>query len=110
VTIDTPSNSGKGQKVIRCAGCHVALYSHYAGAGEALSFVRVGTLNEAYRFAPDVHIFTSSKQPWVLLPPDVPAFADYYDAKQVWPAESLERRARVLRKAGPRTPAPDKMG
>src|SRR5215210_1418976 len=74
VTIDTPSNSGKGQKIVRCPTCYVALYSHYAGMGEVLSFVRVGTLDEAPRFAPDVHIYTKSKQPWVVLPPDVPAF------------------------------------
>ena len=100
VTIDTPSNSGKGQKVVRCPTCHVALYSHYAGMGEILSFVRVGTLEETGRFAPDVHIFTASKQPWIVLPPDVPAFSEYYDAEQVWKPESLERRARLLAKIG----------
>ena len=100
VTIDTPSNSGKGQKIVRCPTCHVALYSHYAGMGEVLSFVRVGTLDEAARFAPDVHIFTSSKQPWVVLPPDVPAFAEYYKASEVWTPESLDRRARLLARLG----------
>ena len=43
--VDTPSNSGKGQKIIRCPSCHVAVWSHYAGAGDLLSFVRVGTLD-----------------------------------------------------------------
>src|SRR5690349_16509653 len=41
--IDTPSASGKGQKIARCPTCKVALWSHYAGAGPALRFVRVGT-------------------------------------------------------------------
>jgi hypothetical protein len=98
VAIDTPSNSGKGQKIVRCPTCHVAVYSHYAGLGEVLSFVRVGTLEESNRFTPDIHIFTSSKQPWVVLPPQVPAFAEYYDAKQVWSPESLERRAQLAAK------------
>ncbi|MDQ1241831.1 MAG: hypothetical protein QG550_1082, partial [Pseudomonadota bacterium] len=63
--IATPSNSGKGQKVARCPACHVALWSNYAGAGDALRFVRVGTLDDPDRFPPDIHIFTASKQPWV---------------------------------------------
>ena len=96
VTIDTPSNSGKGQKIVRCPTCYVALYSHYAGMGDILAFVRVGTLEEAGSLAPDVHIFTSSKQPWVVLPPDVPAFAEYYSAKEVWKPESLKRREHLL--------------
>jgi len=47
---------------------------------------------------PDIHIFTASKQPWVVLPPDAPAVAEYYKAAELWPKESLERRA-VLRAA-----------
>ena len=100
VTIDTPSNSGKGQKIVRCPTCHVALYSHYAGMGDILAFVRVGTLEEAGSLAPDVHIFTACKQPWVVLPPDVPAFAEYYNAKEVWKPESLKRREHLLARRG----------
>src|SRR5277367_3831787 len=66
--VDTPSNSGKGQKIMRCPVCRVALWSHYAGAGSKLSFVRVGTLDEPDRLPPDIHIFTSTKQPWVMIP------------------------------------------
>jgi hypothetical protein len=60
-----------------------------------LRFVRVGSLDEPDRQPPDIHIFPASKQPWVLLPPDVPAMPEYYDRKVHWPPESLERR-RVL--------------
>lgn len=89
----TPSNSGKGQKIARCPTCRIALWSNYAGMGEALRFVRVGTLAEPDRLPPDIHIFTMSKQPWVLLPPGTPAVPEYYDRKQYWPADSLERRS-----------------
>jgi len=95
-TVDTPSNSGKGQKFVRCPSCRIALWSHYAGAGDAVSFVRVGTLDEPDRLPPDIHIFTSSKQPWVVLSPDVPAFDIFYDRNEMWPEESLERRRAVL--------------
>jgi hypothetical protein len=94
--IATPSLSGKGQKVARCPTCRIALWSNYAGAGDVLRFVRIGTLDEPDRFPPDVHIFTQSKQPWVVLPPDVPAVPEYYKAADIWSKESLERRARVL--------------
>jgi hypothetical protein len=94
--VDTPSESGKGQKIARCPRCRIAVWSNYAGAGAAVRFVRVGTLDEPHHFPPDIHIYTQSKQPWVVLPPATPAVAQYYDLHQYWPAESLERR-RVLR-------------
>ena len=65
------------------------------GGGPAFSFVRVGTLDNPDVLPPDIHIFTSSKPPWVILPPDVPAAAEYYDRNAHWPPHSLERR-RVL--------------
>ena len=94
--INTPSNSGKGQKISRCPRCHVAVWSNYAGGGDAVRFVRVGTLDEPDRFPPDIHIFTASKQPWVVLPSNAPAVAEYYKASELWPKESLERRAALL--------------
>jgi hypothetical protein len=90
-TVLTPSASGKGQKIVRCPHCHVALWSHYAGAGDFISFVRVGTLEHAADFPPNAHIFTSTKQPWVALPPDARVFPEFYDPRIVWPPESLAR-------------------
>ncbi len=95
-TIHTPSNSGKGQKITRCRSCRIALWSNYAGAGDKVRFVRVGTLDDADRVPPDIHIFTSSKQRWVIPPPGVPAVAEYYDRNEHWPAASLARRRALL--------------
>jgi len=89
--IVTPSASGKGQKVARCPACMVAVWSHYAGAGEAVRFVRVGTLAQPALLPPDIHIFTSTKLPWVTLPAGTPAVPEYYDRRQHWPADSLDR-------------------
>lgn len=94
--VNTPSESGKGQKIIRCPSCRIALWSHYAGAGDAIRFIRVGTLDEPDRLPPDIHIYTASKQPWVLLPPGTPAFEEYYDRNEVWPEESLARRRKAI--------------
>jgi hypothetical protein len=94
--VATPSHSGQGQKILRCPRCQVALWSHYAEAGDKVCFVRIGTLDEPDRLPPDIHIFTASKQPWVLLPPDVPAVPEYYDRNRYWPRASLERREALL--------------
>lgn len=94
--VHTPSNSGRGQDIARCPTCRVAVWSHYSGAGPKISFIRVGTLDEPDRLPPDVHIFTASKQPWVVLPEGVPAVEEYYDRKKLWPADRQER-LRILR-------------
>ena len=87
----TPSLSGKGQRITRCPNCRVALWSNYAGAGDAAHFVRVGTLENPDLLPPDIHIFTESKQPWVVLPAGAPAVAQFYRRNEYWPAASLER-------------------
>ena len=79
----TPSQSGRGQEIVRCPACKVALWSHYGGAGDNAAFVRVGTLDNPDLCPPDVHIFTESKQPWVLLPDDAEVFAQFYRGPDV---------------------------
>jgi hypothetical protein len=91
----TPSNSGKGQNIARCTICRIALWSNYGGGGDLLRFVRVGTLDEPDRCPPNIHIYTMSKQPWIILPPHVPAVPEYYDSSKLWPEASLARR-RIL--------------
>jgi len=94
--INTPSNSGKGQKISRCPQCRVAVWSNYAGAGDAIHFVRVGSLDNPDLLPPDIHIYTASRQPWVILPAGTPAVAEYYQRSKYWPAESLVRREAAL--------------
>ncbi len=94
-TIDTPSNSGRGQAVVRCAACKIALWSHYGGA-EQIAFLRVGTLDNPDAFPPDIHIWTSSKQPWVTLPEGARAVPEYYKSADVWTPEALERRRHLF--------------
>ncbi len=94
--INTPSNSGKGQKIARCPVCRIAVWSNYGGGGDLVRFVRVGTLDDPDRLPPDIHIFTASKQPWVVLPEGTPAKEEYYPRERHWPQESLDRM-RALR-------------
>jgi len=94
--VDTPSNSGLGQKIARCPKCRIAVWSNYAGAGPLVKFVRVGTLDEPDHLPPDIHIFTASKQPWVVIPLTTPSVPEYYDREKYWPPESLARRQAML--------------
>jgi hypothetical protein len=61
-----------------------------------LSFLRATTLDDRGALAPDVHIFTRSKLPWVRLPQGARVFDVYYDMQLEWPAESLARREALL--------------
>ena len=99
-TVATPSASGKGQEVLRCPRCSVAVWSHYAGAGRALAFVRVGTLDEPGRCPPDIHIYTATRLPWVTLDDRVPAVPEYYSRKAHWPEASLRRWQALKERAG----------
>jgi hypothetical protein len=96
--VDVPRDDGSTQRIHRCPACQVAVFSEY-GRPE-VRFVRGGTLDEPSSVAPDVHIFTRSKLPWVTLPEDVPAVEVYYDSKALWPPESLERLRAVVPPAG----------
>jgi hypothetical protein len=92
--VEVPRDDGSTQTIYRCPTCQVAVYSEY-GRPE-VRFVRAGTLDEPSSVAPDVHIFTRSKVPWVTLPESTPAFEVYYDSRALWPVESLERLAAAL--------------
>jgi len=70
------------------------------GLGELVRFVRIGTLDDPDLFPPDVHIFTSTKQPWVILPSGVPAFEEYFVIKDIWSPESMVRRVALLEDTG----------
>ena len=85
------TDSGRPHHIFRCAECQTAVWSVYGGRAQ-VRFVRVGTLDDPTRVAPDVHIYVRSKLPWVALPPAARAFEAYYTPAQEWPAESLARR------------------
>ena len=86
-----PSASAKGQTVWRCADCGVPLWSNYPQAGPKIHFVRVGTLDEPPRAPPDIHIYTSTKLPWVIIPDGVPAVQEFYKPAEQWPSDGLAR-------------------
>lgn len=85
-----PSDSGTPHHVARCPTCRTALWNEWGTRPAATRYVRVGTLDEPARLPPQAHIFTRSRQPW-LVPSGAPAFEAWYDAGQLWPAASRAR-------------------
>ena len=92
--VDVPRDEGPPQRIFRCPTCQLAVFSEYGNP--RVKFVRGGTLDEPSSVAPDAHIYTRSKVPWLTLPDAVPAFDEYYESKDLWPAASLERLRAVL--------------
>ena len=91
VAVDLPSPSGAGQRVMRCPTCQVALWSQYLVSSPTLAYVRLGTLDDPGQIAPDVHIYTSTKQDWVELDPKVPAYEGFYRPSEVLPPDRYKR-------------------
>jgi hypothetical protein len=83
--------SGQPCEAWHCADCGTQLWSRYHASPGDCRWVRVGTLDEPAQFAPDVHIWTRSKMPWVDIPKDTPSFETFYDVKSFWPPETLQR-------------------
>jgi len=95
--VEVLRDDGSKQRIFRCPTCQVAVFSEYGRPG--VRFVRGGTLDQPDEIAPDVHIFTRSKVSWITLPDALPAFDEFYDAKTLWPASSLERLEAIMARA-----------
>ncbi|MBY8977334.1 GFA family protein [Rhodobacteraceae bacterium NNCM2] len=91
--VDTPGSPGRVQPIYRCPDCRVAVWSTYSRP--SILFVRVGTLDNPALCLPDIHIFTSTKLPWVALPPGALACDGFYDYEATWPADSYSRLTRA---------------
>jgi len=92
--VEVPRDDGTVQRIFRCPSCQVAVFSNY-GRPE-IRFVRGGTLDDPSGVAPDVHIYTRSKLPWITLTDSAPVFDAYYDSRALWPAASLQRLRAAL--------------
>jgi hypothetical protein len=86
----------RSHKQIQCPDCRCTLWVHRPDLGDALALVRVGMLDEGARLAPEAHYFTKSKQPWIALPPGIPAFEEVGDPGK---AGARERIMAALAKA-----------
>ena len=70
------------------------------GLRERIRFIRVGTLDDPDQLPPDVHIYTCSKQPWVILPKEDRWVDEFYRFKDIFSPQSMERLAKIESAAG----------
>lgn len=85
-----------------CRACATYVWSEYrSGRFDNCWFMRVGAMDEPDLTPPTVHIFVESKQPWVVIPDEVPRYKRFYRIKEVWAQCSIDRM-------GPSWNPPDK--
>jgi hypothetical protein len=91
--VKVPTDSGNIHWIARCTTCRTALWNEHGSRKAAQRYLRVGTLDQPDFFPPQAHIYVRSKQAWLQLAPEIPAFDGYYDSAKIWPAASLARLA-----------------
>ena len=77
------TESGTRTHCYFCPDCGTRLY-HSSERSPAILTVKAGTLDRAGMLAPVAHLWASRKQPWLLLPPDVPCFDTQPDDLKAW--------------------------
>ncbi len=77
-----PLPSGTIALQYSCAKCLTRIY----GDNPAFPFVtlRAGTLDDSQGLIPAVHLWTSSKQSWVVIPQDVPSYSTQPENALEW--------------------------
>lgn len=72
--LDYPYGEG-GQRSSHylCSVCHTRIYNT-TSAAPGMWVLRVGTLDGSPEVAPMAHIWIQHKQPWLLLPADIPSW------------------------------------
>ncbi len=89
--VETPTQSGAGQTVMRCPVCRTSVWTHYGQSGMNIAFVRVGTLDDTGAMPPDIHIYTDSKRPWVVIEEGVASVPGWYNPREVWSSDAMRR-------------------
>ena len=56
-----------------CPTCYTRLYNTNS-ARPGMAIVRAGTVDGSEAISPRMHIYISTKQSWIMLPEDVPAY------------------------------------
>jgi hypothetical protein len=92
----TQAGTQPAMRGARCPRCGVGLWGTHPDFGDAILFVRGGTLDE--RVMPDVHFFTVTRHPLVAVPDDVPSFPGLPgpEDRSIWGEEVQERISAAL--------------
>lgn len=92
-------DSGQPSESWFCPDCGTCVWTYFHSAPKNSRFIRAGTLDDPSVFAPDVHIFTQSRQAWTDIPDGVATFEAFYDLKETWRPESLTRLKTLIESA-----------
>lgn len=68
------------------------------GINKGIRFIRVGSLDTPDRHPPDVHIFTATKQDWVVFPEGAHVEDAFYNYETTWSPMNLKWRTDQLDK------------
>jgi hypothetical protein len=92
--VPVTGTSGKPQTIFRCPSCQVALWSQLSRRrGQNLLCPGRNARGAGATAARHPHLYGDAAA-LLALPENVPAVAEYYPARHIWRAESLERRRR----------------
>lgn len=69
-TFETRTDSGRVKTCAFCPDCGVRIYN----ATSARKSIKAGTLDDVSRLQPRAHFWTGRKQPWTVLPTDLPCY------------------------------------
>jgi hypothetical protein len=75
--------SGARARLFACPQCQCRIY----GTNEArpgIAIVRAGSFDHSHEIVPDFHVWTQSKQPWVVIPAGAVALATQPEDTQGW--------------------------
>jgi hypothetical protein len=77
--------SGAEARIVACSECLTRLYTTNS-LRPGLANLRAGTLDNSRTLVPAFHLWVSSKQPWVVVPGDVPALETQPASVEEWMA------------------------
>ena len=69
-----PDKGPESAKTTHCPKCGVLLWAKVGKFGDAMAFVRAGTLEENEKIVPDAHFFVRTKHPWITIPDGMRTF------------------------------------
>ena len=75
--------SGAIGTIYACARCLVRIYSKNSTRAGMVT-IRAGTLDDSNAVVPKFHLWTSSKQPWVMMPTNVTALDEQPASNAEW--------------------------
>ena len=86
---ERPADSGARTRCSHCSTCGTRIHHAAVGPSEWLTF-KPGTLDEPSELVARAHIWTRSRQPWVRLDPEAPAFETQPDDLAGWRSKFVE--------------------